>query len=185
MVPLDCRIATSSGWSRHYAFARFWNDTAATERPRTEESSICSLSDQANRTPSVILVAAMEANPQKGLSTPCRHTSGSPHHRSKGEERLQSFWPVGWKIWPEDRASRSPEAKMAHPAHWDHSGKWSEVRIIARHDAPHPDILRTCRQLIRLQIPCHVHWPRSYCQSRAHTADICRMPCFWDPAEDP
>ena len=63
-----------------------------------------------------ILAAAMEANPQKGLSTPCRHTSGSPHHRSKGEERLQSFWPVGWKIWPEDRASRSPEAKMAHPA---------------------------------------------------------------------
>ena len=116
MVPLDSRLATSSGRPRHYAFARFWNDTAATERPRTEESSICSLSDQANRTPSVILVAAMEANPQKGLSTPCRHTSGSPHHRSKGEERLQSFWPVGWKIWPEDRASRSPEAKMAHPA---------------------------------------------------------------------
>jgi hypothetical protein len=37
--------------------------------------------------------SAMEANPQKGLSTPCSHTSGpgSPHHRSKGEERLQNF----------------------------------------------------------------------------------------------
>ena len=27
-------------------------------------------------------------------------------------------------------------------------------------------------------MPCHVHWPRSYCQSRAPTATICRKPCF-------
>jgi hypothetical protein len=47
------------------------------------------------------------------LSTPCRHTSESPHYRSKGEERLHSFWPVGWQIGPEDVAPRSPEAKMA------------------------------------------------------------------------
>ena len=37
------------------------------------------------------------------------------------------------------------------------------------------------RQLLSLPIPCHVHWPRSYCQSRARTAAICRKPCFRGP----
>jgi hypothetical protein len=41
-----------------------------------------------------------------------------------------------------------------------------------------PDILSPWRQLLSLPIPCHVHWPRSYCRSRARTAAICRKPCF-------
>ena len=48
------------------------------------------------------------------------------------------------------------------------------------HSDPRPDILSPWRQLLRLQIPCHVHWPRSYCRSRARTAVICRKPCFRD-----
>ena len=48
------------------------------------------------------------------------------------------------------------------------------------------------RQLLSLPIPCHVHWPRSrsYCRSRARTADVCRKPVSdlsrngtWGPPE--
>ena len=51
---------------------------------------------------------------------------------------------------------------------------------IVYHGAPRPDILSPWRQLLRLPIPCHVHWPRPYCQGRAHTAAVCRKPCFRD-----
>jgi hypothetical protein len=41
-----------------------------------------------------------------------------------------------------------------------------------------PDILSPWRQLLSLPIPCHVHWPLSYCRSHARTAVKCRKPCF-------
>jgi hypothetical protein len=46
------------------------------------------------------------------------------------------------------------------------------VRKIDPHGAPHPDILRPWRQLLSLPIPCHVHWPRSCCRGRAHSAAV-------------
>ena len=52
------------------------------------------------------------------------------------------------------------------------------MREFVHHGAP--GILLPWRRLLSLQIPCHVHWQRSYCRSRGRTADICRMPCFWD-----
>ena len=51
----------------------------------------------------------------------------------------------------------------------------------APHDDPHPDILSPWRRLLSLPIPCHVHWPRSCCQSRARTAAICKKACFRGP----
>ena len=51
-----------------------------------------------------------------------------------------------------------------------------KVRKIV-HSAPRPDILSSWRQLLILQIPCHVHWPRSYCRSRARA----RLPYTENP----
>jgi hypothetical protein len=48
----------------------------------------------------------------------------------------------------------------------------------APHGAPRRDIQSPWRQLLSLPIPCHVHWPRSYCQSPAHPPDIYGKPCF-------
>jgi hypothetical protein len=48
--------------------------------------------------------------------------------------------------------------------------------------APHPDILSPWCRLLSLQIPCHVHWHRSSCQSRARTAAICKKACFRGPS---
>ena len=49
------------------------------------------------------------------------------------------------------------------------------------HDAPRPDILSPWRRRLSLPIPCHVHWPRSSCQSRARTAVIFKKACFRGP----
>jgi len=52
----------------------------------------------------------------------------------------------------------------------------------APHGAPRQDIRSPWRQLLSLPIPCHVHWPRSYCQSPAHPPAICGKPCFRGPS---
>ena len=39
------------------------------------------------------------------------------------------------------------------------------MKKTAPHGAPRRDIRSPWRQLLSLQIPCHVHWPRSCCQS--------------------
>ncbi len=52
------------------------------------------------------------------------------------------------------------------------------IRGLPYNGAPRPDILSPLRQLLSLPIPCHVHWPRSCCRSRARTAAICRKSCF-------
>ena len=52
----------------------------------------------------------------------------------------------------------------------------------APHGAPRRDIRSPWRQLLSLPIPCHVHWPRSYCQSPAHPPAICGKPCFRGPS---
>jgi hypothetical protein len=69
-----------------------------------------------------------------------------------------------------------------------HNTQHSESRVhkkMAKYkkllSAPRPDILSPWRQLLSIPIPCHVHWTRSYCQSRARTAVICRKPCFRGP----
>ncbi len=43
------------------------------------------------------------------------------------------------------------------------------------------DELETSGRL-SLLIPCHVHWPRSCCQSCARTAAICKKACFRGPS---
>jgi hypothetical protein len=60
--------------------------------------------------------------------------------------------------------------------------KWRSVRKTAPHGAPRRDIRSPWRQLLSLPIPCHVHWPRSYCQSPAHPPAICGKPCFRGPS---
>jgi hypothetical protein len=61
------------------------------------------------------------------------------------------------------------------------SKKWLSTKKSAPHGAPRPDILSPWRRLLSLPIPCHVHWPRSCCQSRARTAAICKKACFRGP----
>jgi hypothetical protein len=43
--------------------------------------------------------------------------------------------------------------------------KWLSMKKPAPHGAPRRDIRSPWRQLLSLPIPCHVHWPRSCCQS--------------------
>ena len=58
--------------------------------------------------------------------------------------------------------------------------KWLSLSMekTAPHGAPRRDIRSPWRQLLSLPIPCHAHWPRSYCQSPAHPPAICGKPCF-------
>ena len=60
--------------------------------------------------------------------------------------------------------------------------KWLSMRKTAPHGAPRRDIRSPWRQLLSLPIPCHAHWPRSYCQSPAHPPAICGKPCFRGPS---
>jgi len=60
--------------------------------------------------------------------------------------------------------------------------KWLSMRKTAPHGAPRRDIRSPWRQLLSLPIPCHVHWPQSYCQSPAHPPAICGKPCFRGPS---
>jgi hypothetical protein len=61
------------------------------------------------------------------------------------------------------------------------TAKWLSMKKTAPHGAPRRDIRLPWRQLLSLPIPCHVHWPRSYCQSRGRPPDICGKPCFRGP----
>ena len=56
------------------------------------------------------------------------------------------------------------------------------MKKTAPHGAPRRDIRSPWRQLLSLPIPCHAHWPRSYCQSPAHPPAICGKPCFRGPS---
>jgi len=46
------------------------------------------------------------------------------------------------------------------------------------HGDPRRDIRSRWCQLLSLPIPCHVHWPRSCCQSLWRPPAICGKPCF-------
>ncbi len=59
--------------------------------------------------------------------------------------------------------------------------KWLSTKKSAPHGDPRPDILSPWRRRLSLPIPCHVHWQRSCCQSRARTAAICKKACFRGP----
>jgi len=52
------------------------------------------------------------------------------------------------------------------------TAKWLSKKKSALHGDPRPDILSSWSRQLSLPIPCHVHWHRSYCQSRARTAAI-------------
>ena len=56
--------------------------------------------------------------------------------------------------------------------------KWLSTKGSAPHGAPRPDILSPWRRRLSLPIPCHVHWPRSCCRSRARAAAVCKKACF-------
>ena len=52
------------------------------------------------------------------------------------------------------------------------------MKKTALHGAPRRDIRSPWCQLLSLPIPCHVHCPRSCCQSGARPPAICGKPCF-------
>ena len=56
--------------------------------------------------------------------------------------------------------------------------KWLSTKGSAPRGDPRPDILSPWRRRLSLPIPCHVHWPRSCCRSRARAADVCKKACF-------
>jgi hypothetical protein len=45
--------------------------------------------------------------------------------------------------------------------------KWFSPKGSAPHGDPRPEILSPWRRRLSLPIPCHEHWPRSCCRSRA------------------
>jgi len=63
------------------------------------------------------------------------------------------------------------------------SPKKLSTKKSAPHGAQRPDILSPWRRRMSLPIPCHVHWPRSCCQSRARTAATCKKACFRGPSD--